>query len=237
MSPVRTATRSVRGRASSVFSSNVVFPEPGELIKFTTRTSFCRKRSRNSAATRSFSLKTFFSSGTRFILLQLYVGELQFFPANALVAVGSTLRTVENEIFDFELGCAVQAAVTASAKLNIQCQPLEIRLGSQRFKTKAQRVRIDGGEFADTQPNLYRLGVSRCSLRLYGVKYGLCDSEFVHKSLQPSAITISQNQMQTKTFTTEDAESHRGTPQRSSVCLTNSWQLVAREHVHDAGCA
>src|SRR6185437_1478272 len=122
MSPVRTATRSVRGRAPSVFSSNVVFPEPGELIKFTTSTLFSRKRSRKSAATRSFSLKTFFSSGTRFILLQLYVGELQFFPANALVAVGSTLRTVENEIFDFELGCAVQAAGLGQTDHGIGCR-------------------------------------------------------------------------------------------------------------------
>src|SRR5581483_11254518 len=115
------ATRSVRGKASRVFSIKVVLPEPGELIRFTTSMLFSRKRLRNSAATRSFSLKTFFSSGTRFILLQLYVGELQFFSTNTLAAVGSTLRTVENKI----------------------------RVCSQCFKAEAQCIGIDAGEFAD----------------------------------------------------------------------------------------
>src|SRR5581483_6740474 len=116
------ATRSVRGKASRVFSIKVVLPEPGELIRFTTSMLFSRKRLRNSAATRSFSLKTFFSSGTRFILLQLYVGELQFFSTNTLAAVGSTLRTVENKILDFKLGSALEAAMTARAKLDVEFQ-------------------------------------------------------------------------------------------------------------------
>src|SRR6185437_10547269 len=98
MSPVRTATRSSRGSASSVFSSSVVFPDPGELIRLTTSTLFSRNRSRNSAAIRSFSLRTFLSSGTRFILLQLDVGQLQLFSADTLVAIGPASRAIEDEI-------------------------------------------------------------------------------------------------------------------------------------------
>src|SRR5579864_7489733 len=138
MSPVRTATRSARGKASRVFSSKVVFPEPGELIKFRHSTPFCRKRSRSPAASRSFSLSTFFSSGTRFMLLQLQVRHLQFVAADALVARASAFCAAKIEIFHIELGATVQAAVPARTKLNLQFQALEFRLACQDFKCELQ---------------------------------------------------------------------------------------------------
>src|SRR6185312_7834116 len=116
MSPVSTATRSLRGSASSVFSSSVVFPDPGELIRLTTSTSFSRNRSRSLAAIRSFSLRTFFSSGTRFILLQLDVGQLQFFSADTLVALGAASRAIENEVLHVELGATIETTMPARAK-------------------------------------------------------------------------------------------------------------------------
>src|SRR5689334_3447139 len=182
MSPVRTATRSSRGNAARVFSSSVVFPEPGELIRLTTRTLFSRKRSRNSAATRSFSLRTFFSSGTRFILLQLDIGQLQFFSADALVAIGATSRANENEVFHVELRATLQTTMPARTKLNFEFQPLKVRLSGQRFEAEAQCVGIDGGQLADAQAHFHRFAVTLRRFRLHRFEHGLCDTEFVHNS-------------------------------------------------------
>src|SRR5579864_6444586 len=120
MSPVRTATRSARGKASSVFSSSVVFPEPGELIRFKQSTPFWRKRSRSSAARRSFSLRTFFSSGTRFMFLQLQVSHLQLVSADAFVARALTFCAAKVEILHIEFSSTVEAAVPAGTEFNFQ---------------------------------------------------------------------------------------------------------------------
>jgi hypothetical protein len=69
---------------------------------------------------------------------------LQFFSADTFVTIGPALRAVENEIFNFEFGSAVDAAMAARAKLNFKFQALEVSLGSQRFEAEAQRVGIDG---------------------------------------------------------------------------------------------
>src|SRR6185437_6337726 len=142
MSPVSTATRSLRGSASSVFSSSVVFPDPGELIRLTTSTLVSRKRSRSSAAMRSFALRTFFSSGTRFILLQLDVGQLQFFSADTLVAIGATSRAIEDKVLHFELGATIETTMPPRAKLDFEFQPLKLRLASQRLEAEAQSIGI-----------------------------------------------------------------------------------------------
>src|SRR5215469_10492901 len=120
MSPVSTATRSLGGRASSVFSSNVVFPEPGELIRFKQSTLFPRNRSRRSAAMRSFSLRTFFSSGTRFIFLQLEISNFQLVSADAVVARAPTGRAAKIKVFHTEFRSTIQAAMTAWTELNLQ---------------------------------------------------------------------------------------------------------------------
>src|ERR1017187_3026707 len=77
MSPVRTATRSLRSKLSRVRSSRLVFPDPGELIRLRHRILRSAKRARKPVAMRSFSLKTLRSSCTRSIF-DLQVGELEF---------------------------------------------------------------------------------------------------------------------------------------------------------------
>src|SRR5215469_11384983 len=144
MSPVSTATRSARGQASKVLSSRLVLPEPGELIKLRHSTPYSRKRSRNWAARRSFSLRTFFSRGTRFMLFQLQECQFEFFAAYALVTRAAAVRALKSKIFHQELGRAVEAAVAARTGLNFQLQPLEFGVNRKRLEGKAQGFGIYG---------------------------------------------------------------------------------------------
>src|SRR5215469_11451574 len=143
MSPVSTATRSPRGQASKVLSSRLVLPEPGALIKLRHSTPCSRKRSRSSAARRSFSLRTFFSSGTRFILLQLQVCQFQLFAAYALVTRAAAMRTLKIKIFHQELGRAVEAAMAARAGFNFQFEPLQFGVNDKGLEGKAEGFGID----------------------------------------------------------------------------------------------
>src|SRR5215467_5227128 len=133
MSPVSTATRSARGQASKVLSSRLVLPEPGELIKLRHSTPYSRKRSRSSAAWRSFSLRTFFSRGTRFMLFQLQECQFQLFAAYALVTRAAAVRTCKIKIFHQELGRAVEAAVTTRTGFNFELQPREFGVNGKRL--------------------------------------------------------------------------------------------------------
>src|SRR5215468_9154883 len=103
MSPVSTATRASGGRISSVLSSSVVLPDPGELIRFTHSAPFRRKRSRNDAARRSFSLRTFFCKGTWLMLFHLQISQFQFVSADEACLQRSTLRTTKLVIVNCEL--------------------------------------------------------------------------------------------------------------------------------------
>src|SRR5438477_10331355 len=156
MSPVRTATRSARGRASSVFSSSMVLPDPGELIRFRQSTPFCRKRSRNSAAMRSFSPRTFFSSTTRFMLLQLQIGELDLVSADAFVVRALASGAAEIKIFDIELSSTVQATVTTRTNFDLEPHAFEFCPGGESLEGKLQCVRIDRRQLPDAQGNLRR---------------------------------------------------------------------------------
>src|SRR6185437_16499330 len=100
------------------------------------------------------------------------------------------------------------------AKLDFEFQPLKLRLASQRLEAEAQRIGIDGRQFADAQAHFHRLAMTLRRFRLHRFEYGLCDTKFVHTSFQPSAIR--KTKTENKTFPTEDTELHRGTPQRSS---------------------
>src|SRR6266536_5312524 len=134
------ATRSEPGRRSRVFSSRVVLPDPGELIRFTTSTRCSRKRSRNSAATRAFSFRTFPSIGTRFIFFHLQIGKLQFVPADDLGVSAAAGGTEQVEIADLELAGTLAAAAERRAVLDVEREALHFGFESQRFKGKAQRI-------------------------------------------------------------------------------------------------
>src|SRR5437667_11678877 len=182
MSPVSTATRSLRGKASNVFSSRLVLPDPGELIRLTTSTSFSRKRSRSSAAIRSFSLRTFFSSGTRLMLLQLQICQFQLFPADALVARAAALRAAEVVVLHIELSSAVKTAVTARTDLDFQVHALQFRVANQSFKAEAQSIRINRRQLTDANRDFRPLRAGMpLGLCLNRVDHGLCDAQFVHR--------------------------------------------------------
>src|SRR5690349_25145601 len=100
MSPVSTATRALVGKASSVRSSNVVLPEPGELIRFRHSTPCSAKRRRSSLATRSFSLRTFRSSDTWLIVLHFQRSQLQLVSAREFSFRRSALRTEQLVVRD-----------------------------------------------------------------------------------------------------------------------------------------
>src|SRR5437660_9204302 len=114
MSPVSTATRASWGRASRVRSRSVVLPDPGELIRFTQKTSWWRKRSRSEAAMRSFSLRTFSSNGSRFIFFfNLHESQLQLVSADALRRNFLALGTAEVIRAHDEGAITVVATMTA----------------------------------------------------------------------------------------------------------------------------
>src|SRR5579864_341300 len=126
MSPVSTATFASFGNSANVRSSRLVLPEPGELIRFTQKTSFSRKRSRNDAASRSFSLRTFCSNGTRFMIIDLHVSQFQLIAADALRTQRPARRTLKFIIRDVEFIAAVLATVPSPTNLNLELQALEI---------------------------------------------------------------------------------------------------------------
>src|SRR5437868_7356557 len=157
MSPVRTTTRSVLGKVSSVRSSRLVLPEPGELIRFRQRIPCSRKRSRNSVAIRSFSLRTFFSRGTRFIFVYLHVGQLQFVAADAFTREASALRTLEVIVADGKFSRAVQTLMPSLAGFDREFQPLHVRVLYEHLEAESQRLGIDSRQFANLDSDLARL--------------------------------------------------------------------------------
>src|SRR5215469_16483413 len=175
MSPVSTATRSPRGHARKVLSSRLVLPEPGALIKLRHSTPCSRKRSRNSAAWRSFSPRTFFSSATRFMLGQLQKCQFQLIAAYALATGAAALRTRKIKIFHHELGRAVEAAMAARASFNFQLEPLEFGVEGKGFEGEAQGFGIDRRQLANAHGNLDRPGARVAGgLSVDGFEHGLC---------------------------------------------------------------
>src|SRR5215469_7838798 len=98
MSPVRTAARVSFGRDSRVLSSKVVLPEPGELIRLRHKVPLSPNRSRSLAAIRSFSLRIFFSSGSRLMLLHFQVDQLQLVSTEELGVLIPTFRAAGIEL-------------------------------------------------------------------------------------------------------------------------------------------
>src|SRR5271169_834945 len=125
MSPVRTTTRSFWGRHSRLFSSRLVLPEPGELMRLRQRMPCSLNRARRPAAMRSFSLRTFFSIGIRSIFLHLPIGQFQLIAAQALAAQASATGALEKIILHAEFSAAIQTAMPARANLNFQPQRLK----------------------------------------------------------------------------------------------------------------
>src|ERR1022692_3124002 len=107
MSPVRIATRSFCGRLSRAFSSKLVLPEPGELIRLRQRDPCSPNRARRPAARRSFSFRTFFSNGNRSIFFPLQIGQFQFIATKAFAAQASAAGTLEIVVLHAELGAAI----------------------------------------------------------------------------------------------------------------------------------
>src|ERR1039458_868702 len=120
MSPVRTTTRSFRRKLSRVFSSRLVFPEPGELMKLRVRIPCSTNRARSPAAMRSFSLRTFFSSGTRSIFFHLQIGKFQFSAAETFAAQTSAVGTLEIVVLHAKLGATIQDRKSTRTKLDVQ---------------------------------------------------------------------------------------------------------------------
>src|ERR1039457_7581818 len=120
MSPVKTATRSRLGRVSSVRSSRLVLPEPGELMMFRHKTPCSRNRARNSAASRSFSLSTFRSNGTRSILFHLQIGQHQLISTDACSFQARALRTARIVVAHHKLTPADLTTMAAGTNLDPQ---------------------------------------------------------------------------------------------------------------------
>src|SRR6266496_1490027 len=150
MSPVSTAMRSVRGRVSSVFSSRLVLPDPGALIRFRQRVPCSRKRSRRSPAIRSFSLRIFFSSGTRLMFLHLQVNQLQLVSADAFRALVTALRASKLVTDHVEFRVTSETTLPPWAKFNFQFQSFNIGVPSQDLESEPQRIGIYRCQFADS---------------------------------------------------------------------------------------
>src|ERR1017187_3009004 len=120
ISPVNTATRSCRGRVSRVRSRRLVLPEPGELMRFRHKTPCSLNRARNSAAMRSFSLSTFCSSGTRFILFHLQIGQLQLISTDVCGFQARALRTVRIVVAHDEITSADLTTIAEGTGLDPQ---------------------------------------------------------------------------------------------------------------------
>src|SRR5689334_16672989 len=146
MSPVSTATRVLSGKASSVLSSSVVLPEPGELIRFRQSTPWSAKRRRSSAAMRSFSLRTFRSNGTWLIVLHFQRSQLQLVSAGELSFRGSATGTAQVVLRDPERLLASRAALLARACFDFQLQRLQPGIPHQHFKTEAESFRVNPRE-------------------------------------------------------------------------------------------
>src|SRR6266496_1890251 len=169
MSPVSTATRSARGRLSSVFSKRLVLPDPGALIRFRQRVPCSRKRSRNPPAMRSFSLRIFFSSGTRFMFLHFAlfhfkICEFKLVSADALCALFAALRALDLVAGHVKFSAARATALPPRTQCNPQFQKLEIGISGQSFEGELQSVRIDCCQLADSDCDLarFRSGMARC---------------------------------------------------------------------------
>src|SRR5271167_1804416 len=182
MSPVRTATRSWRSKLSRVRSSRLVFPEPGELIRFRHRILCSAKRARKPAATRSFSLKTLRSSGTRSIF-DLQIGEFEFVASQELGFCQATLRT--GRIFS-RRGVrlpADAALITARAEFNLECKRFQFCPAHESLKTKVHGVRINAREFADSNSDFVDVAIREAAcFRANRIEHRICNSHFVHRT-------------------------------------------------------
>ncbi len=71
------------------------------------------------------------------------------------------------------------------ARFDFQLQPFELRVATERFKTEAQRFRIEGSQLADADSNFGspRLGVAT-HLAGYGFQNRVGDTHFVHDDAQ-----------------------------------------------------
>src|ERR1039458_8541091 len=160
MSPVSTATRSPGAKLSRVRSMSVVFPEPGELMKFKQSTPSFAKRARSSSAMRPFSFNTLRSNGTRSIF-DLQIGKFQFISGNELrvhPAAGRTLRPFHRRRKNALAGPALMAPGTV---FDINRQRLQIRLTHKGLETEAHRVRVHSGHLSDTHPHFANVAVRK----------------------------------------------------------------------------
>jgi len=92
-------------------------------------------------------------SGKRSIGLYLQIIEVQFVPADRFCTVAATCRTGCVVVDDAELIAAFIASPALPTDPGIQLQTLPVGSSQHRLKTKAERVYIDRGEFADQQPD------------------------------------------------------------------------------------
>src|SRR3954447_2901126 len=105
-------------------------------MRFRTRTAFSRNLSRSSAATRSFSLRTFCCNSTLAIVFHLYVGQVQFVPPYTVGVERTAVRAFQCIVVYYEVHFASAAAVPALDEFHLEFQAFELRFTSQRFKTK-----------------------------------------------------------------------------------------------------
>src|SRR6185437_12759421 len=154
MSPVSTATRALVGKASSVRSSSVVLPEPGELIRFRHSTPCSAKRRRSSSATRSFSLRTFRSSDTWLIVLQFERSHLQLISARELGFRRSATGAAQVVLCDWKCLPANQAALPARTGFDLQLQRLQPCVPYQHFKAEAESFRVNPREISHAHLHL-----------------------------------------------------------------------------------
>src|SRR5579872_3807809 len=200
MSPVNTATRSCRGKDSRVRSRRLVLPEPGELIRFRHNTPCSWNCARRLAATRSFSLSTFRSNGTRSILFHLQISQFQFVSTDARGFKARALRTARIVIAHDELACAELTTMAPGTNFNSQFKRRQIGLENDGFETETQCILIDGRHLANADADFARVGS--------GMQTHLGSDCLQHRTRDSHLVHIS---------------------------LTDAWQLVARQHVDDAG--
>src|SRR6185437_14255528 len=188
MSPVSTATRAPAGKAASVRSSSVVLPEPGELIRFRQSTPWAANRRRNSAAMRSFSLRTLRSSGTWLILLQFQRSYFQLVAARKSRLGVSAPRTSQVVVRHRKCQAASRAALPARAALDLKLQRFQFALSCQHLKAEAERLRVHPRKLPHAQPYLPQAR-SRMALGLLArlLQYRSRDAQFVHKRLSRCA--------------------------------------------------
>jgi len=144
-----------------------------------------------------------------FTLFQLKVSQLKLLAADAFGPFLPALWALDFVIGHIELSATPATTMPARTEFNLQLQRLQFRLASQYFECELQSVRIHRGQLADPNHDLSRLcsGASRC-LGLYGVEYGLRNTQFMHKRSRFASVNLRVSSVFSvvKKLTKEDTE-------------------------------